>query len=181
MSILTDKENAFLEAAEKGDIATLETLISGKVNVNIQNDHGNTALHWAAARGHTDSLELLIKAGAGLDIQDYGRYTALHLAAYYGHTDIVELLIKADANLNIPNNRGKTALTLAEEEGRTDIIELLKAEHARRAAAAAQAAKQETFKRNADSVTQVITALQTRKHRQPAPALKRRRVKRVKR
>ena len=146
------------------------------MNVDIQDYRGETALYRAARYGHTDSIELLIKAGAKIDIQKNDGNTALYWAARYGHTDSLELLIKAGASLDTPNNRGKTALTLAEEEGRTDIIELLKAEPARRAAVAAQAAKQETFKRNADSVTQVITALQTHKHRQPAPRLKRRRV-----
>jgi hypothetical protein len=65
---LSDKNTQLIQAAEKGDIQTVQTLLdtgSGvKANVNVEKTNGTKALTVAVQEGHTEIVELLKKAGA---------------------------------------------------------------------------------------------------------------------
>ena len=171
MANLTTQEKKFIAAARWNEIESLQQLIIDKVNINIQSEKKDTALHWAVYQEHVESTKILIDVGANLDIQDNKGYTALISSIYdAGRTNITELLINAGANLDIRNNEGKTALDIAREEGLTEKIVLLEATAAKRTT-------QDRIKRNAGAMTSAITALQDRPRRS-APALKRRQHKR---
>ena len=61
--------------------------------MNVQHQHGWTALIKAACNGHDKCVDTLIRAGADVDIQTkYGR-TALIVAAEWGHDKCVDMLI----------------------------------------------------------------------------------------
>lgn len=51
-----------------------------KVDVNVRNEAGFTALHGAAFKGLNEVIEYLVKAGADIDAQDYMKRTAFRMA-----------------------------------------------------------------------------------------------------
>ncbi|MBW5411241.1 ankyrin repeat domain-containing protein, partial [Brachyspira hampsonii] len=65
---LSQDEETFLDAAIFGDEDVIEKIIAKNINVNIQDDVGNTALILACMEGHVKVVELLIKANADKSI-----------------------------------------------------------------------------------------------------------------
>ena len=120
--------NLWFNTAKNGYINLMKLLIkAGGVNINIQENDGWTALHWAIIRDRKDCVELLIKSGINVNIQTEYGWTALHYACNYGHKDCVELLIKAGGiDVNVQDEDGDTALYLASYHGHTEIVTLLK-------------------------------------------------------
>lgn len=53
-------------------------------------EHGFTALHWAAKDGRETAVDLLIARGANVHSTNMGEDTPLHIAATYGHLIIVQ-------------------------------------------------------------------------------------------
>lgn len=48
------------DAAEKGDLESLQDLIDQKVNINAKSEHGTTPLHIATCNGYSDIVQALI-------------------------------------------------------------------------------------------------------------------------
>mmetsp|Transcript_23506 Transcript_23506/g.39894 ORF Transcript_23506/g.39894 Transcript_23506/m.39894 type:complete len:129 (-) Transcript_23506:1199-1585(-) len=72
------------------------------INLNVCNERGATALHWAAGnKDNTDIALALIKLGAKLDIRNEARYTALHHAARRRNHVLLQALVEAGANWRI--------------------------------------------------------------------------------
>ena len=92
-SLTKDEEN-FLYASEIGDINKVKELLALGVNINIQNEEGETALMWALQYANVQLVRELIKSGANVNIKDKYGNTALDYAKDEGHNDIVELLSK---------------------------------------------------------------------------------------
>ena len=77
-----------------------ERLIEQKVDVNVAQPDGATALHWAAHRNDVAIADLLIRAGAKVNAADEGGVTPLGLACLNASPAMVERLLKAGANPN---------------------------------------------------------------------------------
>ncbi|WP_295163331.1 ankyrin repeat domain-containing protein [uncultured Brachyspira sp.] len=89
---LSQDEEAFLDAAVFGDEDIIEKIIDKNININIQDDVGNTALILASMGGHIKSVELLIKANADKLIANKYGNNALFYAKQKNYTDIIKLL-----------------------------------------------------------------------------------------
>ena len=115
------------DAAMKGDLATVRTLLKEGADVNAPRGDGMSALHWAAERGHTELAEVLVYAGANVAaVTRIGQYTPLHVAARAGSTGVVDVLLKAGAAVDgraVPS--GATPLHLAASAGSAPIINRL--------------------------------------------------------
>ena len=75
------QEAAFFDAAGSGDVATLESMLNGGVDVNVRDDSfGHTALIIASRRGHLPVVELLLAKGADVNVTDNYGNTALRWA-----------------------------------------------------------------------------------------------------
>lgn len=87
------------QAAQKGDFATVNSLITppAVTNVNEPGDKsGRTALHWSAKQGHANICEALLKAGAGpsLLMKDSDGKSPLDLAIFEKNDSITKLLLE---------------------------------------------------------------------------------------
>ena len=104
-----------VDAARRGEVEVVRSLLESGGDVNEARGDGLTALHAAAERGHVEITKLLISAGAELDAGTrIGGYTSLHLAARGGHTSVVMALAEVGADVNATTaNTGVTPLHLA--------------------------------------------------------------------
>jgi ankyrin repeat protein len=88
-----------IQAASLGNLDRVRSLLSGKVNLDL--DRG-AAIGKAAAAGHTEIVELLIQAGANVNLSDRSGFTPIASAAYAGHGEVVRLLVDAGADIQAP-------------------------------------------------------------------------------
>ncbi len=123
---MNDIQAGLLEAAAKGDYATLE----GHVNTQdqklarLEDAQGFTLLHLAVRHGHLQVVQLLLKQLSSLiDLKSNDGFTPLHVAAQSGHLAIVELLLESGADLNAKSNNGLTPLHLAVSGDQAEIVE----------------------------------------------------------
>lgn len=71
-------------AAKHGSVKVVELLLKAKVNPNMVNKHGNTALMQAAASGHKnapDIIGLLLKHGANVSLRNYEGLAAVDMVS----------------------------------------------------------------------------------------------------
>ena len=115
------------DAAMRGDVATVRTLLQSGADVNAAQGDGMTALHWAAARGDAQIAGMLAYAGANAEATTrIGAYTPLHLASRAGSASVVELLLDYGGDPEAPTAAsGATPLHLAASSGSTEVVALL--------------------------------------------------------
>lgn len=80
------------------------------VDIDAQDNIGDTATHTACWNGDTGVLALarLITAGANLELTDNIGETPLHRSLYDNNCEVTELLLGAGANVHVRNNDGRT-------------------------------------------------------------------------
>jgi ankyrin repeat protein len=97
--------------------------------INIANEHGNTALHFAAWRGYEDIIRTLLERGAtGICTKNKSGETSLTLSAGHSHFAISLLLISRVSNgaeLNHSNVHGSTPLHFVAERGNYEVAKAL--------------------------------------------------------
>ena len=123
-----------LVAAENGDKAKLQILLTRGADANSRNRHGFSALMKAALYGHSAIAQLLLDNGAELNASDENGWTALMCAASNGNPDIVELILSKGAHVNAQDRYGNTALLVTAnhtdsklDTGRTNALKNLRA------------------------------------------------------
>ena len=129
---------AWKEAVQQGSVAELKRLLASGADINMRDEHGQTALMNAARSGHTELVRWLIERGADLDHTAKFGLSALMLAVINGHVDIVRALADAGADTGLrgtgaPAFAGKTALDLAAAGSEPGMVQILE-RHAERAA-----------------------------------------------
>lgn len=123
----------------------VKMLIACKINVNLKDRSGTTALYRAASQGnennfvlfktenfqnsvtfvlslaridHKDVVQLLLKNGADVNVKNNEQWTPLHAASYFGYLDVVQLLLDRRADVNAKNNYGNGPIHLASDAGK---------------------------------------------------------------
>lgn len=104
---------ALILAAKCRETVIVQRLIDADVELDIQNDFGNTALIWSIMPSYVEIARILIAAKADLNIQNKSGYTALIWSIMNNNAEITQMLIAAGANFNIQDNDGNTALRYA--------------------------------------------------------------------
>lgn len=115
-----------LVAASKGEVDTVQALITAGAEVDKSDSGGNTALMMAALRGHADVANCLLKAGASIDRACQSGFTALRLASQCGHSSVVVVLLNAGANFNPTDDLNwPHPLGLAANSGHLETVKIL--------------------------------------------------------
>lgn len=96
--ISQETEVGFHTKAGQGEITSED--IKNEPHIDVVDNNGLNALHWASAYGQLMSVQLLLKAGAKVDFEGPEGETPLLLAASGGHHDVVRLLLGEGANPN---------------------------------------------------------------------------------
>eukprot|EP00056_Hartaetosiga_gracilis_P005390 m.84197 g.84197 ORF g.84197 m.84197 type:complete len:476 (-) comp12150_c0_seq1:1259-2686(-) len=94
-------------------------------DINKQDEHGQTALMWAAINDHLPALITVFKAGGDINTRTRVGWTPLMAAAYHGHTSIVEYTLRNGAHIDDEDLGGWTALMWAVVGGHTDVVKRL--------------------------------------------------------
>lgn len=114
----------WFDAILDGNLKRIEKLID-KVDIDMKNDNGYTALQLAFILKNFDIVKLLINDGANVNLKDSYGQTPLMLAVVLKKFDIVKLLINSGAKLDIQDDQGNTALIKACSFVDFDIVKLL--------------------------------------------------------
>jgi len=109
-------------AVRDGDIAKMRGLIEKGADVNLTNQHGQTALMFAGGFGQTNAVALLLAKGAALNAVDRKGKTALAFAVQKGQQAVVMQLLQAGAKADIKDKGGQTALIHAAQAGHTGVL-----------------------------------------------------------
>ncbi|KAK0620455.1 ankyrin repeat-containing domain protein [Immersiella caudata] len=119
-------------AARKGHLGTLRTLLSEYCPDKLDPDHTNakgiSALMLAAEAGQLEVVRLLVTEGSGIAIDraSKSRRTALSYAAEHGHREVVEFLTKyLEVNVDSTDNEQRTPVFFAAMNGHLDVVKRL--------------------------------------------------------
>lgn len=114
-------------AACDGDVPLVRQLAAGGADPDELDDHGLTAMIYAARLGSVEVMEALLSAGASPDRPDHfvNGWTPLMHAVHKGQIGAVRSLLDAGADANARAWGGASALLLASGDCRTDIVRLL--------------------------------------------------------
>ncbi|RKU43914.1 Glycerophosphocholine phosphodiesterase, variant 2 [Coniochaeta pulveracea] len=127
------KSSAVLAIATQSNFkAIVQMLVDAGVDINWQDNTGETALHLAARYGHDECARILLRgtsdqtADVELREKNFG-WTPLHIAAVDGHLCVIQLLIDAGAKVDKLDSSGWSATEHAALRGHLAVARLLKA------------------------------------------------------
>lgn len=119
------KEQLF-EAVKKGDVAGVVAQLEAGVDIESQDEFGQTALHIAAMNDQPNIIKILIEKGASIDARDGNDWTPLYGATLDDNLKCALILLQNNANPNVIGaGDGCTPLILAANNGNKDLITLL--------------------------------------------------------
>jgi len=123
--LLRDKNTELMQAASKGDLTLVKTLLGQGTNVGATVPlNGTTVLQLAVRSGNAALVKTLLAAGADPKAKDGTNRTTLMYAA--GTTvEMVNVLVQAGVDVNAKESGGDTALTYAVSADKADIVEAL--------------------------------------------------------
>jgi uncharacterized protein len=116
---------ALVDAAARGDLAAVRSLLGQKADVNAAGQDGLTALHAAVHADRLDITDALLRAGANAAAKDRYGITPLYLASVNGSAAVIQRLLEAGADANATDPGGETALMTATRTGAVAAMRLL--------------------------------------------------------
>lgn len=114
-----------VNAAATNNAADVKVFISKRVNLNVADPQGRTALSFAAQLGNSEIAQLLLDAGATVDLRDKLGNAPLHFAAEGGKLEVAKALVAARATVDLPIRQGITPLMLAIGHGQAAVVKAL--------------------------------------------------------
>ena len=113
------------DAVERADKAAVQKLLDQHADVNIAQNDGSTALHWAVFHSDKATVDLLLKAGANPKAANREGSTPLWLACINGDAGIISSLLGAGADANEKLPMGRSPLMAAARTGNVDALKVL--------------------------------------------------------
>jgi ankyrin repeat protein len=122
----TSGSEALLEAADDGELETVNRLLAEGAPVDGRDDEGRTPLMLALDEGETEVARALIAAGANVTAVDGEGWTTLMYAAAGGDVALIRELAGKGVDVNARANDGATALLeAAAAESPSALVEVL--------------------------------------------------------
>src|SRR5215472_10948154 len=85
-----DNDSDLRDAAKRGDVDAVKSLLGKGANINSKDADGRTALLEASYWGQPDVVKLLLDKGADVNAADQSGHTAVVEAAQAGHVEILK-------------------------------------------------------------------------------------------
>ncbi len=117
-----------IKARKKGSLGEIKALLWYlRLEINDQDEQGNSPLLIACKKGHDDIVHLLLShPKINVNIQNKWQHSALHWASQRGDAKVAHLLLKSpQIAINQVDERGKTALHWGSQKGHGAIVSLL--------------------------------------------------------
>jgi ankyrin repeat protein len=124
---VTKAPENIVQAAKYGDMGKLREFLDADVDINMEDEYGRTALHWAAECNEVDMVHLLIGHGSNIAVKAAGD-TPFHLAIRAGNCEIVEIFIGREADIyeiSWISDAWVLPIHLAVDSGNIRMIEML--------------------------------------------------------
>lgn len=139
------------DAAGRGDLPAVTSLLDKGADVNEKTNNGQTALMLASSNGHKEVVQLLLAKGADVNAKTTAQIItamqfganfsgtaeiysigtrALMFASTHGHVEVVQLLLAKGADANAKDEEGYTSLIDASAYGHKEVVQLLLAKRA---------------------------------------------------
>jgi ankyrin repeat protein len=112
-----------IDAVKAGDRPGALALLRQRIDVNVREADGTTALHWAVRADELELVSALLRSRAAVDPANRYGVTPLFLAAANGNLAIVEMLAAAGANPNATMPDGQTVVMAAARSGHPAVVQ----------------------------------------------------------
>ena len=100
------------QSIKEGNLDVVKLIIENGININIQNDLGESPLHLASANGKRDIVKYLVEKGANIDLQDKQGQTPVFFVVDNNEIGLLDLFLKKGADVTKKNKDGLTPLAL---------------------------------------------------------------------
>lgn len=113
-------------AAQRGDVARIEQLVTSKADLNARASNGRTPVHVASFARQRDALKALAKAGADLNLLENDRYDGVTIASVADDEETLRTLLALGASAKLTTSRyDGTALIAAAHLGHDGVVRQL--------------------------------------------------------
>ena len=119
------QRRTMLDAAERGDVSTINRVVTAGGSVNVKDDLARTPLHLAVAADKLDAFKLLLTEGADINAVAHDLDTPWLLAGARGRTEMLRLMLPKGPDLSKRNRYGGNALIPACHHGHVETVKLL--------------------------------------------------------
>lgn len=114
-----------LDAAVRGDAATITAAIAAGGDVNVRDEAQQTPLLLAVRDNRVDAFRALLAAGADINAQAANKDTPWLLGGALGRTEMLRAMMPRGPDYSIRNRYGGNALIPACERAHVDTVKLL--------------------------------------------------------
>jgi hypothetical protein len=115
-----------LLAAHLGMTEMVRLLLDEGAELEIEDNMGLTALHWASREDRLETVQFLLSRGAEIDKTGLDEATPLYSAVSRGALQMTQLLLEGNADINARDGDfGQTALMRAAKYSHVDILRVL--------------------------------------------------------
>ncbi|HOI85686.1 MAG TPA: ankyrin repeat domain-containing protein [Acholeplasmataceae bacterium] len=126
IDMVDEKKKSLLHYAVLGSaMDVIHYLLDMDININLADDHGETALFDCARKAKLDIAKLLMNKFASVNVENRVGELPIHLAAFKGDMDMIKLLIESGSYLNKKTQEDKLPVHYAIAGGRADVIPFL--------------------------------------------------------
>ncbi len=119
------QRRVILDAAERGDVSTVNRVLTAGGSVHVRDDLGRTPLHLAVSADRLEVFKILLAEGADINVAANDLDTPWLLAGARGRTEMLRLMLPKMPDLAKRNRYGGTALIPACHYGFVDTVKLL--------------------------------------------------------
>ena len=94
-------QKVIFDAVEKGDLEKVKELIESGIDINIQDDSGDTLLIVALENKHTEIAYYLLDNGANADVLGFDNHIALHVAVELNDLKCLDAVLSKTTDLEV--------------------------------------------------------------------------------